>query len=280
MRTLYLLTLGTLMSLVMLFHTTAFAMGPEHTGSWYNKNESGHGFSIEYGDAGDGTPIVVVYWYVYDNDGSPVFLTGTGYPDSTGVDITFYAHYGMEFGDFDSVTHQERDGGVARFTFQDDKNGTFEYFPSTWTIQNFGHSQHQTPITKLFAVTHPYVEPPTGEPIPNPGSWSGRMTYDRNSAGGDACYDADVQLVVIVTGNKDYHYVNSITVTPASGGLKINDRLLHLVSTTGHVNGVFAGIDDEAITYTLALDTQGYGQGVWTYENSRCYGRWTFTKDQ
>ena len=136
----------------------ANAMGPEHTGSWFNQSESGHGFSIEYGDAGNGTPLVVVYWYVYNEDGYPIFFTGYGYPDQSGVDIVFKAHWGMLFGEFDPSTHLEADGGVARFTFQDATNGTFEYIPSDFSIQNFGHSAHQMPITKLFAVTPPEPE--------------------------------------------------------------------------------------------------------------------------
>lgn len=269
-----------LASIAMLFQSTAFAVGPEHTGSWYNSDQNGHGFSIEYGDAGNGTtPLMVVYWYVYDKDGSPVFLTGTGYPDANGVDITFYAHYGMKYGTFNPGDHQERDGGVARFTFQNEKNGTFEYFPSVWTKENFGHSQHQMPITKLFAVTHPYVDPPpTGEPIPNPGSWSGRMTYNRNSTGGNACYDADVQVVVIITGKNDSHFVSSITVSPDAGGLYIS-QLTAFVSDTGHASGNIYDVNGQSIDFTIAFSTQGTAQGAWTYVNSDCYGEWTFTKD-
>lgn len=137
------------------------SIGPEHTGSWYYPEQSGHGFSIEYGDDGNGTPLVVVYWYVYDKDGAPVFLTGFGYPDESGVNITFNAHYGMKFGEFYPSTHQEPDGGTARFTFVDANNGTFEYYPSDWTVTNFGHSSMLIPISKLFDVSHPDQKEPT-----------------------------------------------------------------------------------------------------------------------
>jgi len=263
-------------SLLLLCQQVAFAIGPEITGSWYNKNESGHGFSIEYGDAGNGTPLVAVYWYVYDKDGNPVFLTGTGYPDETGVDITFYAHYGMKFGVFDPATHQEQDGGVARFTFQDDKNGTFEYFPSVWITENFGHSHHQMPITKLFAVKHPYVEPPpTGEPVPLPGFWSGRMTYDRRSAAGGACYDADVQVGVGSTSS-GIKWVDSITVSPDNGGRYINSNLNRTfnLAVSGYIT-----VNGNRIDYTINFGTYGSAQGVWAYDNSECYGDWSFTKD-
>ena len=153
MNKLFRVILALVASISIVFN--ANAMGPEHTGSWYNQNESGHGFSIEYGDAGDGTPLVVVYWYVYNSGGYPMFFTGYGFPDENGLDIAFTAHWGMSFGEFDPITHSEADGGVARFTFQDANNGTFEYTPSEFSVENFGHTAHQMPITKLFGVTPP-----------------------------------------------------------------------------------------------------------------------------
>jgi len=33
---------------MLLFHSGAFAIGPTYSGSWYNPEQSGHGFSLEY----------------------------------------------------------------------------------------------------------------------------------------------------------------------------------------------------------------------------------------
>jgi len=131
------------------------AIGSKHTGSWYYSEQSGHGFSIEVGESGDGTTLVVVYWYTYDSTGNPVFLIGSGNPDGNGVEIELTAQYGMIYGEFVPTTVQRPDAGVANFTFLDANNGTFKYIPSAWTITNFGHSNIEMPITKLFDVSHP-----------------------------------------------------------------------------------------------------------------------------
>jgi hypothetical protein len=60
---------------------SAVAIGPEHSGSWYWDEQSGHGFSIEIGELPDGSPLGVAYWYTYDDQGNPIFMLGTGIPD-------------------------------------------------------------------------------------------------------------------------------------------------------------------------------------------------------
>jgi hypothetical protein len=250
------------------------AMGPEHTGSWWYSEQSGHGFSIEVGEE-NGAPVAVIYWYTYDSSGNPVFIIGAGTPDQFGVEMTLNAHYGMIYGEFDPTTVEKPDAGVAIFTFQDDKNGNFEYLPSAWTIQNFGHSRIEMPITKLFDASDSNVPPPTGEPVPVPGTWSGRMIYNRGSAAGGACYDADVQISTFLRGaNGQWMRINS--VSSDAGGLEIiNDETLAL---GWQAVGAFTMYGNE-IEFTLIFDSQGRAEGVWTYDNSDCYGEWTFTKD-
>ena len=41
-------------------------IGPDYSGSWYNQDQSGHGFSMEFGELEDGSPLAVVYWYTFD----------------------------------------------------------------------------------------------------------------------------------------------------------------------------------------------------------------------
>ena len=144
----------------ILIISNAYSMGPEHTGSWFYDAQSGHGFSIEYGDAGNGTPLVVVYWYTYDSEGFPVFLIGTGYPDENGVEVALNAHYGMVYGEFNPATVERPGAGTAIFTFQDANSGTFKYEPSDWTIEYFGHAATEMPITKLFGVSPEIIEVP------------------------------------------------------------------------------------------------------------------------
>ena len=115
--------------------------------------------------------------------------------------------------------------------------------------------------------------PPVGDPYL--GTWTGRMTYNRNSVAGDACYDADVQISNFLRGaNGQWMRINS--VSSDAGGLEIiNDETLAL---GWQAVDAFTMYGNE-IEFTLIFDSRGHAQGVWTYINSDCYGDWTFTKD-
>ena len=62
---------------MLLFQSVAFGIGPTYSGTWYNPQQDGHGFSLEYIVQSDGTPLLLAYWYVYDSEGFPLFLVGT-----------------------------------------------------------------------------------------------------------------------------------------------------------------------------------------------------------
>ncbi|MEJ2382839.1 MAG: glycoside hydrolase family 16 protein [Xanthomonadales bacterium] len=127
-------------------------VNPGHSGSWYNPDEDGHGFSIEVGNAPDGSPYAVVYWYTYDTEGQPIFLVGEGVPDGSGLDVDFVSPVGMQWGVFERPEGDWPAGGSGRFEFSDEDNGVFSYEPSEFTIATWGHSAHAMDITKLFSV--------------------------------------------------------------------------------------------------------------------------------
>lgn len=128
-------------------------IGPAHSGTWYQPSQSGHGFSMEFGQTADGTPLAVVYWYTYDNEGSPIFMLGTGTPEEDRVSITFQSPVGMVFGEFDPGSVTSEDGGSAVIRFSDRDNGVFNYTPSEFTINQWGHSAIvDLPLVKLFGI--------------------------------------------------------------------------------------------------------------------------------
>ena len=145
---------STLIALICLFPTlSAVAIGPEHSGSWYWDEQSGHGFSIEIGELPDGSPLGVAYWYTYDNQGNPIFMLGTGVPDGDMLDVSFDSPIGMKFGEFDPDSVIREEGGTGRFVFTDENLATFQYTPSDFTVDNWGHSQIAfMPLTKLFGI--------------------------------------------------------------------------------------------------------------------------------
>jgi len=129
-------------------------VGPAHSGSWYNADQDGHGFSIEFGTQADGTPLAVVYWYTYDNLGNPIFMVGAGVPDGNTVEIPFASPVGMKFGEFDPTTVERPGGGVAVFEFADSRNATFSYTPSSFSTTEWGHVAgiENLALTQLFRV--------------------------------------------------------------------------------------------------------------------------------
>jgi beta-glucanase (GH16 family) len=126
---------------------------PAHSGSWYNAEQSGHGFSVEFGRTLDGTPTGVVYWYTYDVDGEPLFLLGAGEPQGNVLEVEFESPYGMAYGAFDPLTLTRGLGGTGRLEFQDTDNATFSYTPSEFTAAQWGHTAIEAlPLTKLFGI--------------------------------------------------------------------------------------------------------------------------------
>ncbi len=129
-------------------------VGPAHSGSWYNADQSGHGFSIEFGELAPGMPLAVVYWYTYDDLGNPIFMLGNGVPDGNTVEITFESPVGMKYGEFDPETVVREPGGTAVFEFSDRDNATFSYTPSAFSNTTWGHTTPivDLPLTKIFGI--------------------------------------------------------------------------------------------------------------------------------
>lgn len=267
---------------LLLFQSAAFAIGPTYSGSWYNPEQSGHGFSLEYSLLDDGTPVVVAYWYVYDTEGNPIFLVGQGEPEEGNtVTLEFVAPHGMKFGEFDPGQVIREDGGTGVFTFEHADSGVFDYEPSGWMIDTYGVSAVSIPVIKLISVA--LEEPSSINSYVDTyiGSWTGRMTYDRRSTG--TCHDADVRLQVEDRPGYSYLWRHaSITVFRDTGGQATynwdyNDSIF---------SGSFAADDfrvfDEYIDMNIQfppIDTYGHAEGYWNYRNGDCYGDWTFTRD-
>jgi hypothetical protein len=127
-------------------------IGPAHSGSFYNEGQSGHGFSIEFGQLADGTPLGVVYWYTYDASGNPIFMLGNGIPDGQRLEISFLSPVGMQYGVWQKPT--EEPGGTAVFEFSNRDNAVFNYTPSSFSTSEWGHSTPivDLPLVKIFDI--------------------------------------------------------------------------------------------------------------------------------
>ncbi len=57
------------------------------SGIWYDPNNSGYGFDLEFNDADNGQRIVQTFWYTYQPDGAPLWLSGLGFGSGNTIDM-------------------------------------------------------------------------------------------------------------------------------------------------------------------------------------------------
>ncbi|MGV6851961.1 MAG: hypothetical protein ACWA5R_07265 [bacterium] len=77
---------------------SAISITSSFTGAWYDPASSGQGFSIEVVDTDSGKTLVI-YWYTFDTDGTPLWLLGqSAVKDESSVDVDLYQVSGGAFG--------------------------------------------------------------------------------------------------------------------------------------------------------------------------------------
>jgi len=131
-------------------------IGPAHSGSWYSPGQSGHGFSMEFVTLPDGTPTAVVYWYLYDDEGNPIFMLGLGSPEGNRVELKLESPTGMAFGEWAEDSVIRHDGGTMVIEFSDRANARLSYTPSEFAQSQWGHTTIENlSIEMLFGVDAP-----------------------------------------------------------------------------------------------------------------------------
>ena len=88
---------------------------PEYSGSWYNRDQNGHGLSIEVID----DERTIAYWQTYSLIGSSMWLFFDGVNVSNRVEATVYSFDNMFWGDFDPVELKQIEIGTATIEFSD-----------------------------------------------------------------------------------------------------------------------------------------------------------------
>jgi hypothetical protein len=103
---------------------------------------------MEFGLNFEGNPYAVIYWYIYDDAGNPIFMVGQGTPEGNQVEVIFYSPVGMIYGEFDpsAVPNPLDEGGTGVFVFSDSQTATFSYTPSEFSQATWGHT---TPVENL-----------------------------------------------------------------------------------------------------------------------------------
>ncbi len=111
------------------------------TGSWYNADQSGHGFNVEV-LPNDG---ILAYWYVFDDAGTPQWIIATGTIDGDTATLDAARALGGFFPpNFDPDAVLREPWGQLTFTFSDCLNGHV-----AWTTHVPGFSDGELDITRL-----------------------------------------------------------------------------------------------------------------------------------
>jgi hypothetical protein len=108
---------------LIAFDVSAMEIDRYTSGAWYNPSQSGHGYSIEVMPDNQ----VLIYWYVYNPDGTPTFLLAIGESQGDRVHADVYHHTGMKFGEFDNSNLIQTHWGTLDFTVQDCNNARINY---------------------------------------------------------------------------------------------------------------------------------------------------------
>ncbi|MCW8926093.1 MAG: hypothetical protein OQJ84_07545 [Xanthomonadales bacterium] len=135
--------------ILLIFAANAWAMDIQgsHGGSWYNPDQSGHGFSIEVLN----DEKLVVYWFVYTPDGEPTFLVTLA--DIQGDTAYGYLrqYSGMRFGEFDPSALSKEIWGTLSITFTGCDRATVTY-QSTVTHNGKPYGAGQIDLARLTSI--------------------------------------------------------------------------------------------------------------------------------
>ena len=118
------------------------ALESGHSALWYNPEQSGHGLSI-YALENDG---IVAVWYVYDNEGRPLWLIGTGSHDGETALLDVQVAFGGFFPpSFDPADVVLSDWGQFEIAFSGCNEATFRWMP----IEDSEYTSGEMAIQKL-----------------------------------------------------------------------------------------------------------------------------------
>ncbi len=161
---------------------------------WYNPNESGHGINVYMLD----NDRVIVIWYVYDNEGNPVWLLGLGTHDGIKAHLDVQIGSGTRFPpNFDTNDVVLDNWGTFDLEFSDCSAGTFSWNP----VAGNGYTAGQTPVVRLTntkGLSCSNYSPVTNAVVQQP--FDGNNSYKILAANdlGMHCADIDDQIFSIL----------------------------------------------------------------------------------
>ncbi len=115
---------------------------PAHSALWFNANQNGHGLNVYLLDNNR----ILSIWYVYDNEGKPIWLLGTGEHDGKNATLdVIIADGGMFPPDFNTDDVNLINWGTFKLEFTSCDSGLFKWMPNDLTEFSAGEMD----ITRL-----------------------------------------------------------------------------------------------------------------------------------
>ena len=135
-----------ILALIFMLSTgSALAGGvlPEHSGAWYNSDQSGHGISIEILSS----ERAIAFWYAFDPQGNPMWLYIDGAIAGNTIFGEAYFLKGMVWGDFDPSDKNMFDWGTVDIEFSGCHHATV-----TWDSVFPGYGSGQLELERLTSI--------------------------------------------------------------------------------------------------------------------------------
>lgn len=124
-----------------------FPMQSQHSGSWYNPDQSGHGLAVEILPGNIG----LVYWYVYDNQGNQMWLIGSGAYDGHSIQADMTILNGAMFPpDFNSNDLIQKHWGTINLEFTGERSINYSWIPQRDSILEAGQMSMQQ-LTRIIS---------------------------------------------------------------------------------------------------------------------------------
>ena len=137
---------------VALPESSGYPIDANHSGIWYNSDQSGHGYVLLI--LPDNR--VSAQWYVYDDSGNQVWLIGTGSyeenSDQVVVNMTITQN-GMFPPEFNSQDVEVLNWGTLTFKFDGCYSGTAQWDPLSTFSQFSAGSINITKLAELSQLT-------------------------------------------------------------------------------------------------------------------------------
>ncbi|MCW8925628.1 MAG: hypothetical protein OQJ84_05170 [Xanthomonadales bacterium] len=200
------------------FNIQAIEITQHMTGSWYNRDQEGHGFNIEV----IGPNKSVFYWYVYNPDGTPTWLVGRGPHVDGRIEGVAYHNTGMRWGVFDPLERTQERWGTVTIDFIGCDSAQVSYQSDDPSEKAIPYGSGSFEISRIT-----YVHKSKCQETPYPGIYKGTFWSETLDEGFPATVLLNIHgdVIVFVMDHKSFFgmYTVNSPLFSGSGQVYAND---------------------------------------------------------